>query len=197
MTHHTRIVQHCWLTCIFVALSTAPALAQVGPRRSTSHGLLVSMRSSTRRSRSRNCLAPCCSSAAATARSTSRPTAARADANSRDDDAGHDFRSRLAHQACGDDDERHDPDRAGKIRLNDRVAMFIPERRKYGKEAITVRHLLTHVSGLRPDVDLADMWSGTIKRSSWRSKRSRSQRRANGSFTATSTSFFLAKSFVV
>ena len=31
VTHHIRIVQRCWLTCIFVALSTAPALAQVGP----------------------------------------------------------------------------------------------------------------------------------------------------------------------
>jgi uncharacterized protein YbbC (DUF1343 family) len=51
----------------------------------------------------------------------------------------------------------------GKIRLNDRVATFIPEIAKYGKETITVRHLLTHVSGLRPDVDLADMWSGYDK----------------------------------
>ena len=51
----------------------------------------------------------------------------------------------------------------GKIRLNDRVAMFIPEFTENGKEAITVRHLLTHVSGLRPDVDLADMWSGYDK----------------------------------
>ncbi|MGH9312766.1 MAG: serine hydrolase domain-containing protein, partial [Vicinamibacterales bacterium] len=48
----------------------------------------------------------------------------------------------------------------GKIRLNDRVATFIPEFARYGKEAITVRHLLTHMSGLRPDVDLADMWTG-------------------------------------
>jgi uncharacterized protein YbbC (DUF1343 family) len=48
----------------------------------------------------------------------------------------------------------------GRIRLNDRVATFIPEFARYGKEAITVRHLLTHMSGLRPDVDLADMWTG-------------------------------------
>lgn len=51
----------------------------------------------------------------------------------------------------------------GKIRLNDRVAAFIPEFARYGKEAITIRHLLTHMSGLRPDVDLADMWSGADK----------------------------------
>jgi uncharacterized protein YbbC (DUF1343 family)/CubicO group peptidase (beta-lactamase class C family) len=48
----------------------------------------------------------------------------------------------------------------GKIRLNDRVASFIPEFARYGKEGITVRHLLTHVSGLRPDVDLAEPWTG-------------------------------------
>jgi uncharacterized protein YbbC (DUF1343 family)/CubicO group peptidase (beta-lactamase class C family) len=48
----------------------------------------------------------------------------------------------------------------GKIRLNDRVATFIPGFERYGKADITVRHLMTHVSGLRPDVDLGDMWSG-------------------------------------
>ncbi|MCA1559691.1 MAG: DUF1343 domain-containing protein [Acidobacteria bacterium] len=49
----------------------------------------------------------------------------------------------------------------GKIRLADRVAMYIPGFERYGKGDITIRHLLTHVSGLRPDVDLADMWTGT------------------------------------
>ena len=48
----------------------------------------------------------------------------------------------------------------GKVRLNDRVSTFIPGFERYGKENITVRHLLTHMSGLRPDVDLADNWSG-------------------------------------
>ena len=48
----------------------------------------------------------------------------------------------------------------GRIRLNDRVATFIPGFERYGKGDITVRHLLTHVSGLRPDVDLADSWTG-------------------------------------
>jgi uncharacterized protein YbbC (DUF1343 family)/CubicO group peptidase (beta-lactamase class C family) len=48
----------------------------------------------------------------------------------------------------------------GRVRLNDRVAEFIPEFARYGKEGITVRHLLTHVSGLRPDLDLADEWTG-------------------------------------
>ncbi|HEY7501934.1 MAG TPA: exo-beta-N-acetylmuramidase NamZ domain-containing protein [Vicinamibacterales bacterium] len=49
----------------------------------------------------------------------------------------------------------------GKIRLSDRVAAYIPGFERYGKADITVRHLLTHVSGLRPDVDLADMWTGS------------------------------------
>ena len=48
----------------------------------------------------------------------------------------------------------------GKVRLNDRVATFIPGFERYGKGDITIRHLLTHVSGLRPDVDLGDMWTG-------------------------------------
>ncbi len=49
----------------------------------------------------------------------------------------------------------------GKVRLSDRVASYIPGFERYGKADITVRHLLTHVSGLRPDVDLADMWTGS------------------------------------
>jgi uncharacterized protein YbbC (DUF1343 family)/CubicO group peptidase (beta-lactamase class C family) len=49
----------------------------------------------------------------------------------------------------------------GKIRLSDRVATYIPGFERYGKADITVRHLLTHVSGLRPDVDLAEMWTGS------------------------------------
>jgi uncharacterized protein YbbC (DUF1343 family)/CubicO group peptidase (beta-lactamase class C family) len=51
----------------------------------------------------------------------------------------------------------------GKIRLNDRVASFIPGFERYGKGDITVRHLMTHESGLRPDLDLADMWTGYDK----------------------------------
>ncbi|MEX1129248.1 MAG: exo-beta-N-acetylmuramidase NamZ domain-containing protein [Vicinamibacterales bacterium] len=48
----------------------------------------------------------------------------------------------------------------GKIRLSDRVATHIPGFERYGKGAITVRHLMTHMSGLRPDVDLGDLWTG-------------------------------------
>jgi uncharacterized protein YbbC (DUF1343 family)/CubicO group peptidase (beta-lactamase class C family) len=48
----------------------------------------------------------------------------------------------------------------GKIRLSDRVSSFIPGFERYGKADITVRHLMTHLSGLRPDVDLGDAWEG-------------------------------------
>ena len=47
----------------------------------------------------------------------------------------------------------------GRVRLNDPVAAFVPGFDRYGKGGITVRHLLTHVSGLRPDVDLHP-WTG-------------------------------------
>ncbi len=42
----------------------------------------------------------------------------------------------------------------GRVRLNDPVAQFIDGFGKYGKQAITIRHLLTHTSGLRPDLEL-------------------------------------------
>jgi uncharacterized protein YbbC (DUF1343 family)/CubicO group peptidase (beta-lactamase class C family) len=49
----------------------------------------------------------------------------------------------------------------GQLRLNDRVASFIPGFERYGKGNITIRHLMTHVSGLRPDLDLAEAWTGS------------------------------------
>ncbi|MGH9408780.1 MAG: exo-beta-N-acetylmuramidase NamZ domain-containing protein [Vicinamibacterales bacterium] len=48
----------------------------------------------------------------------------------------------------------------GRIRLNDRVAAYIPGFERYGKSAITVRELMTHMSGLPPDLDLGEDWSG-------------------------------------
>lgn len=48
---------------------------------------------------------------------------------------------------------------AGKLRLNDRVTRYLPEFQG-GKSEITVRDLLTHFSGLRPDLDLEPAWSG-------------------------------------
>src|SRR5215471_12622228 len=42
----------------------------------------------------------------------------------------------------------------GKVRLNDPVAKYLPEFAQNGKEDITIRQLLTHYSGLAPDIDL-------------------------------------------
>ena len=41
----------------------------------------------------------------------------------------------------------------GRIGLDDAVVAYIPEFGRYGKQRITIRHLLTHVSGLRGDLD--------------------------------------------
>src|SRR6266496_4059275 len=48
----------------------------------------------------------------------------------------------------------------GKVRLNDPVIKYIPEFGQNDKDDITVRDLLTHHSGLAPDVDLSHPWSG-------------------------------------
>jgi uncharacterized protein YbbC (DUF1343 family)/CubicO group peptidase (beta-lactamase class C family) len=48
----------------------------------------------------------------------------------------------------------------GKIRLNDPVVKYIAEFGQNGKTDITVRDLLTHYSGLPPDLDLTHPWTG-------------------------------------
>jgi len=48
----------------------------------------------------------------------------------------------------------------GQIRLDEPVAHYIPDFGMNGKDAVTVRQLLTHYSGLRPDVDLNPPWAG-------------------------------------
>src|SRR3954463_8068756 len=47
----------------------------------------------------------------------------------------------------------------GKFRLNDKITDYIPEFQG-GKSDITIRNLLTHFSGLQPDVPLVPAWSG-------------------------------------
>ena len=47
----------------------------------------------------------------------------------------------------------------GKIRLADKVTDYLPEFQN-GTSEITVRDLMIHFSGLRPDVDLVPEWSG-------------------------------------
>jgi uncharacterized protein YbbC (DUF1343 family)/CubicO group peptidase (beta-lactamase class C family) len=48
----------------------------------------------------------------------------------------------------------------GRIRLSDSVATYLPEFAQNGKKDITIRDLLTHYSGLPPDLDLKSTWSG-------------------------------------
>jgi uncharacterized protein YbbC (DUF1343 family)/CubicO group peptidase (beta-lactamase class C family) len=47
----------------------------------------------------------------------------------------------------------------GQIRLNDPVTKHLPEFQG-GHSEITIRNLMTHFSGLRPDLDLKPAWSG-------------------------------------
>jgi uncharacterized protein YbbC (DUF1343 family)/CubicO group peptidase (beta-lactamase class C family) len=52
----------------------------------------------------------------------------------------------------------------GRIRLNDPVVRYIPEfappQDPLGKDQVTIRHLLTHTSGLRPIPAVKDPWRG-------------------------------------
>jgi CubicO group peptidase (beta-lactamase class C family) len=47
----------------------------------------------------------------------------------------------------------------GQIRLNDPVTKYLPEFQN-GHSEITICNLMTHFSGLRPDLDLKPAWSG-------------------------------------
>ena len=47
----------------------------------------------------------------------------------------------------------------GKLRIADPVTNYLPEFQG-GKSEITIRDLMTHFSGLRPDLDLEPAWSG-------------------------------------
>ncbi len=47
----------------------------------------------------------------------------------------------------------------GQIRLNDPVTKYLPDFQG-GHSDITIRNLMTHFSGLRPDLDLKPAWSG-------------------------------------
>ncbi|MBI5396165.1 MAG: beta-lactamase family protein [Verrucomicrobia bacterium] len=48
----------------------------------------------------------------------------------------------------------------GQVKLDAPVRDYLPEFAGNGRDAITVRHLLTHTSGLRPDIALKPDWSG-------------------------------------
>lgn len=48
----------------------------------------------------------------------------------------------------------------GQVRIDDPVAAYLPDFAQNGKADITVRELMTHYSGLAPDLDLMQPWSG-------------------------------------
>ncbi|MGC2161746.1 MAG: serine hydrolase [Silvibacterium sp.] len=48
----------------------------------------------------------------------------------------------------------------GRFRLNDPVSKYLPAFAANGKEDITIRQVMTHYSGLPPDLDLKQPWSG-------------------------------------
>jgi CubicO group peptidase (beta-lactamase class C family) len=48
----------------------------------------------------------------------------------------------------------------GQVKLDAPVRTYIPEFKGQGKEAITVCQLLTHTSGLRPDIETRSDWHG-------------------------------------
>jgi uncharacterized protein YbbC (DUF1343 family)/CubicO group peptidase (beta-lactamase class C family) len=48
----------------------------------------------------------------------------------------------------------------GRLRIDDPVAAYLPDFAQNGKAQITVRELMTHFSGLPPDLDLKEPWHG-------------------------------------
>ncbi len=48
----------------------------------------------------------------------------------------------------------------GQVKLDEPVQTYIPEFKGEGKEAITVRQLMTHTSGLRGDIETRTDWHG-------------------------------------
>jgi CubicO group peptidase (beta-lactamase class C family) len=48
----------------------------------------------------------------------------------------------------------------GKVSLNGRATEYLPEFAGQGRDAITIRHLLTHTSGLPPGISTTGDWQG-------------------------------------
>ncbi len=48
----------------------------------------------------------------------------------------------------------------GQVKLDEKASTYIPEFKGDGKEEITVKQLLTHVSGLQPDISTKPKWQG-------------------------------------
>jgi uncharacterized protein YbbC (DUF1343 family)/CubicO group peptidase (beta-lactamase class C family) len=83
----------------------------------------------------------------------------------------------------------------GKVRMNDPVAKYLPEFQQNGKEDITVRQLLTHYSGLAPDVDLTPAFDS--KESAYRLAFAEIPQQAPGSgFVYSDTNFIVLGAMV-
>jgi uncharacterized protein YbbC (DUF1343 family)/CubicO group peptidase (beta-lactamase class C family) len=83
----------------------------------------------------------------------------------------------------------------GKVRLNDPVVKYMPEFAQNGKEDITVRQLLTHYSGLAPDIDLNPPWEG--KETAFRLSFAETPQTSPGSqFTYSDTNFIMLGALV-
>ena len=48
----------------------------------------------------------------------------------------------------------------GLIKLDEPASTYIPEFQGHGKERITIRQMMTHTSGLRPDIEIRTNWLG-------------------------------------
>jgi uncharacterized protein YbbC (DUF1343 family)/CubicO group peptidase (beta-lactamase class C family) len=48
----------------------------------------------------------------------------------------------------------------GRVQIDDPVAVYLPDFAQNGKSQISVRDLMTHFSGLPPDLDLKEAWHG-------------------------------------
>jgi uncharacterized protein YbbC (DUF1343 family)/CubicO group peptidase (beta-lactamase class C family) len=83
----------------------------------------------------------------------------------------------------------------GKVRLNDPVVKYLPEFAPNGKEDITVRQLLTHYSGLAPDVELTPAFDS--KESAYRLSFAETPAQAPGSgFVYSDTNFIVLGALV-
>ncbi len=51
----------------------------------------------------------------------------------------------------------------GQIKIDEPVATYLPEFKANGKDAVTIRHLMTHTSGLRPGLAASPAWHGYAK----------------------------------
>jgi uncharacterized protein YbbC (DUF1343 family)/CubicO group peptidase (beta-lactamase class C family) len=83
----------------------------------------------------------------------------------------------------------------GKVRLNDPVTKYLPDFAQNGKEDITIRQLLTHYSGLAPDIELTPAFDS--KESAFRLAFSEAPTQAPGSgFIYSDTNFIMLGALV-